>query len=469
MIAARLGKPFEGAAVPAIYAAPILLFVFPPLTTVEAAATPWLLFGTLLTRVARAAGMARAGDPQLQALLRRRLLCACRRGLVVRVSPGDRTGHGGACSTPSSASSIWECRLPRDDWGSRSHRGGGLAQWSWPASSCCSNSPRTARGRRAVGMAFLLALLNAGLFIESAAGRLPALSIAGSALSWLVLGVWWGSAAGTVGLMPSLMVLVGLTLVMFAGYAWAHAEMLRHGEQRNEMLGFPTAASLEPGGPRLSSVRVPQPGMVEPAAAGTWGTAGHDAGSERDGALRQTGHHSRGSGDGQRRDRRRLGHPRAWAGVWICRARRCRSRDWYAVAWLWIARRLEDPATSIGALAAVLIGEVSLLGIAGATGPTIARAADDRARHQSVARASSGGGRGVSSTSAAVTVQADSGLLRDLGQRLTLTFPKPACHHQPSFPRPAQQDQRNSQHDQTQDDQRYPSGGIVDYDIHAKH
>jgi hypothetical protein len=93
-------------------------------------------------------------------------------------------------------------------------------------------------------MAFLLALLNAGLFVESAAGRLPALSAAGSLLSWIVLGVWWGNAAGVVGIMPSLIVLVGLTLVMLGGHAWAHAAMVRHGGRRDDALGFPTTASL---------------------------------------------------------------------------------------------------------------------------------------------------------------------------------------------------------------------------------
>ena len=102
--------------------------------------------------------------------------------------------------------------------------------------------PRAAAGLW--GMAFLLALLNAGLFVESAAGRLPLLSVAGSALSWLVLGVWWGNAAAIVGLMPSLIVLVGLTLVMFGGHAWAHAETMQHGGHRDDALGFPTTASL---------------------------------------------------------------------------------------------------------------------------------------------------------------------------------------------------------------------------------
>ena len=42
----------------------------------------------------------------------------------------------------------------------------------------------------------------------------------------------------------------------------------------------------------------------------------------------------------------------------------------YAVAWLWIARRLEDPVISIGALAAVFIGEFTLLGVAALPEPT---------------------------------------------------------------------------------------------------
>jgi uncharacterized membrane protein len=71
------------------------------------------------------------------------------------------------------------------------------------------------------GLALLLAVLNAGLFIESAAGRTPVLSMAGGLLSWVVLAVWWSNAATAVGVLPSLLVIVGLTVIMFAGHAWA--------------------------------------------------------------------------------------------------------------------------------------------------------------------------------------------------------------------------------------------------------
>ena len=70
------------------------------------------------------------------------------------------------------------------------------------------------------GMALLLAILNAALFIESASTSLPLLALAGSFISWLVLAVWWQEAAAQVGLLSSLLVVVGLSLVMVGGYIW---------------------------------------------------------------------------------------------------------------------------------------------------------------------------------------------------------------------------------------------------------
>ena len=43
--------------------------------------------------------------------------------------------------------------------------------------------------------AMLLAIVDAGLFIESAAGAMPLLSAVGAVLSWIVLAVWWNNAA----------------------------------------------------------------------------------------------------------------------------------------------------------------------------------------------------------------------------------------------------------------------------------
>lgn len=38
----------------------------------------------------------------------------------------------------------------------------------------------------------------------------------------MVLGAWWYRAAAVVGLLPSLSVLTGLSLVTLGGHAWAH-------------------------------------------------------------------------------------------------------------------------------------------------------------------------------------------------------------------------------------------------------
>jgi uncharacterized membrane protein len=70
------------------------------------------------------------------------------------------------------------------------------------------------------GLALLLAILNAALFIESASASLPILSLAGSLISWVVLFTWWEQAAASVGLLSSLLVVVGLSLVMVGGYIW---------------------------------------------------------------------------------------------------------------------------------------------------------------------------------------------------------------------------------------------------------
>jgi len=74
-------------------------------------------------------------------------------------------------------------------------------------------------------LALLLAILNAGMFVESASSRIPAVSYAGSLVSWFVLAAWWFRTAGAVGVLPSLAVVTGLTLITLAGHAWTHRSL----------------------------------------------------------------------------------------------------------------------------------------------------------------------------------------------------------------------------------------------------
>ncbi len=81
-------------------------------------------------------------------------------------------------------------------------------------------------------LALLLAILNAGLFIESGSGGLPVVSVAGSLVSWIVLASWWMRAGAAVGVVPSLAVLTGLTLITFAGHAWVNRQSGRERAER---------------------------------------------------------------------------------------------------------------------------------------------------------------------------------------------------------------------------------------------
>jgi uncharacterized membrane protein len=69
-------------------------------------------------------------------------------------------------------------------------------------------------------LALLLAVLDAGLFVESASAGLPRPAQAGTLVSWGLLWLWWPRAAGSVGVAPSVAVMALLTIVTLAGYAW---------------------------------------------------------------------------------------------------------------------------------------------------------------------------------------------------------------------------------------------------------
>ena len=169
----------------------------------------------------------------------------------------DRLRRGGRCSTRSFG--VFYLGVPlvarRMARAARAARGA-------PA-PCCSRSLVLllflAAGPRAAaalwGLALLLAILNAGLFIESAAGACRCCRSPAALLSWLVLGVWWGNAAAAVGLLPSLLVLVGLTLVMLGGHAWAHAKRCATARRAARRARLPDDGVARPGRPRVPVLR----------------------------------------------------------------------------------------------------------------------------------------------------------------------------------------------------------------------
>ena len=228
LVAAHAGRPFEGVARRAEYAAPGLLFVFAVLARIEPeVASPALLFGALfgvLGLIAwRAVTTREAGLYFIAAFF----AITAEAAWSATFLTGERLG---AAIALYAVFGLFHLGVPLI-----SRRQGRQLEPRWGAGALTIASLGMllflASGQMAPlsiwGLAFLLAILNAGLFIESASGGLPWLSAIGAVLSWVVLGVWWANAAGSVGLLPSLLVLVGLTLVMFTGHAWAHAQVRR--------------------------------------------------------------------------------------------------------------------------------------------------------------------------------------------------------------------------------------------------
>ncbi len=223
MIAEWFVDEWDGPAAQAAIAAPLLLFVPAVLARIEPSfAAPLPLFGTLLALVVLLAWRAIAsGEGSLyyvaaffaiatQALWSATHLTIDALGTAVAVYAVFGVV---AIAVPQVARRLLRPLQPA--------AGGGLVLiGSLVLLLFLSFGPIGPAALWALGL--LLAIINAGLFIESASGGLPLVSIAGSIVSWIVLASWWLRAGAAVGVLPSLIVLTGLTLVTMGGHAWAH-------------------------------------------------------------------------------------------------------------------------------------------------------------------------------------------------------------------------------------------------------
>jgi hypothetical protein len=220
-IAAWLKRPLERMGTSATYAAPVLLFVFPVLAGIEpAAARPQLLFPALFTLALVLAWRGVASNTGAYYYVAAFFTLAAEAVWSLRHLAPATLAAGLALfaafavlyiGVPVVARRVGRPLTPR--------AGGGVVLLaSTILLLFLAAGPSTSSGLW--GLAFLLAVLNAAMFVESAAGGLPALSIGASVASWAVLFVWWTRSAATIGLLPSLLFLVGLTLVMVMGHAW---------------------------------------------------------------------------------------------------------------------------------------------------------------------------------------------------------------------------------------------------------
>ncbi|HEV3075545.1 MAG TPA: DUF2339 domain-containing protein [Thermoanaerobaculia bacterium] len=74
------------------------------------------------------------------------------------------------------------------------------------------------------GLALLLVILNAGLFLEAGRTRLPLLSLAGIALSWVLIAAWWAAVPLAANLVPALLLVAGFAILGLAGNLWMRGE-----------------------------------------------------------------------------------------------------------------------------------------------------------------------------------------------------------------------------------------------------
>jgi predicted membrane protein DUF2339 len=70
------------------------------------------------------------------------------------------------------------------------------------------------------GLALLLVILNAGLFLEAGTLRRPLLALVGTVLSWVLIGVWWATVPLAASLVPALFLVAGFAFLGLAGNLW---------------------------------------------------------------------------------------------------------------------------------------------------------------------------------------------------------------------------------------------------------
>ena len=224
-LAARIGRPLNALGEQTAYAAPILLYVLVVLVAREPATdTPWALFGTLLALLlviawrATVTGMGPLYFVAAFLALTAEALWSARHLRFERI--GEAVVLYATFAIVYLAVPVVARRVRRPlepDLGSGVVLLASLAMLGFLSGG--SIAPQALWG-----FALLLAILNAALFVESAAVRTPVLAFVASALSWMLMASWWFRAADAVGILPSLLMVVGLTLLMTGGYAWARGQ-----------------------------------------------------------------------------------------------------------------------------------------------------------------------------------------------------------------------------------------------------
>jgi hypothetical protein len=220
-LAARVGRPLEKEGRLASLAGPLLLFSFPVLFVLEpAAASPGVPFSALFLLLAATAGFALTyEDGALQSTAAFFAIAAEAVWSARSLSP-ERLLPGIAVyamfglfylGVPILARRLGR-RLPP------AGSGAFLLLLSLGLLFFLAAGPLAQAALW--GLALLLVILNAGLFLEAGTLRRPALALAGTILSWILIGVWWATVPLTASLVPALFLAAGFAVLGLAGNLW---------------------------------------------------------------------------------------------------------------------------------------------------------------------------------------------------------------------------------------------------------
>ncbi|MCJ7753952.1 MAG: DUF2339 domain-containing protein, partial [Thermoanaerobaculales bacterium] len=221
VVADRAGRPLERTVEHSVLAAPALLFLFPALIAIEPrCSAPLPVFGALFVLMAVIAVFAVARREGALYLVAAFFAVIAEAVWSVRYLNEETLLSGLAVYGVFALFYLGVPILARRFGRTLEPIGGAAALLLVSLALLFFLALGTAAQAALWGLALLLVVLNAGLFFEGAAGRLPALSIAGTALSWLVLLAWWAKADVAAGLVPALVVVAGFAVFSVAGAAF---------------------------------------------------------------------------------------------------------------------------------------------------------------------------------------------------------------------------------------------------------
>ncbi|MCW8984217.1 MAG: DUF2339 domain-containing protein, partial [Thermoanaerobaculales bacterium] len=218
VIAKRVGRPLDGKVEHAILVAPGLLFVFPALIAIEPrCSAPLPVFAALFALMAVIAGFSIARREGLLHLVAAFFAVVAEALWSVRYLNEETLLAGLAVYGVFALFYLGVPMLARRLDRPLAPVGGAAALLLVSLALLFFLALGPAAQAALWGLAVLLIVLNAGLFLEGTAGRLPILSIAGTVLSWLVLAAWWSTADVTAGLLPALIVVAAFAVFSLAG------------------------------------------------------------------------------------------------------------------------------------------------------------------------------------------------------------------------------------------------------------